>query len=49
MLPNGCLWTITHAGHAVMVDNPEGFAEALYPFLSQLRVRLEPSFGEHQW
>ena len=49
MLPNGCLWTITHAGHAVMVDNPEGFAEALYPFLSQLRVRLEPSFGKHQW
>ena len=49
VLPNGRLWTITRAGHGVMVDNPEGFADALYPFLSQQRVTLaEPSFGKHR-
>lgn len=37
-LPNGRLSTVTGAGHGVMADNPRGFANALYPFLSQLRV-----------
>jgi pimeloyl-ACP methyl ester carboxylesterase len=38
VLPNGRLLTITRAGHGVMTDNPGEFADALYPFLSQLRV-----------
>jgi pimeloyl-ACP methyl ester carboxylesterase len=38
LLPNGRLRTIAGAGHGVMVDNPKGFADALYPFISQLRV-----------
>jgi len=40
VLPNGRLLTIPGAGHGLMADNPRGFADALYPFLSQLRVRI---------
>jgi pimeloyl-ACP methyl ester carboxylesterase len=41
VLPNGRLQTITGAGHALMSDNPGEFADALYPFLSQLQVRTK--------
>lgn len=41
VLSNGRLRTITQAGHGVVVDNPREFADALYPFLSQLRVKLK--------
>ena len=33
VLRNGCTRTVDRAGHAVMNDNPKGFADALYPFL----------------
>jgi pimeloyl-ACP methyl ester carboxylesterase len=38
VLRNGRIRTVNRAGHAVMNDNPEGFAEALYPFLLDIRT-----------
>ena len=39
VLQNATSRTICGAGHAVMSDNPEGFEEALSPFLSQMKQR----------
>jgi pimeloyl-ACP methyl ester carboxylesterase len=44
MLQNGCMRVVNRAGHAVMNDNPDGFAEALNPFLLQIRT-LSPAEG----
>src|SRR5262245_51094565 len=38
VLRNGRIRVINRAGHAVMTDNPEEFAEALAPFLLQMRM-----------
>jgi pimeloyl-ACP methyl ester carboxylesterase len=35
-LSNGRLRTISNGGHGLVVDNPQEFADALHPFLSQL-------------
>jgi len=37
LLPNGKLASVRMAGHAVMIDNPDGFDAAVVPFLSRLR------------
>jgi pimeloyl-ACP methyl ester carboxylesterase len=44
VLLNGCMRVVNGAGHAVMNDNPEGFADALNPFLLQMRT-LSPAEG----
>jgi len=36
LLPNGTLESVRMAGHAVMIDNPDGLASAVVPFLSRL-------------
>jgi pimeloyl-ACP methyl ester carboxylesterase len=38
MLRNGSIRIVNYAGHAVMNDNPEGFADALTPFLRCMRM-----------
>jgi pimeloyl-ACP methyl ester carboxylesterase len=43
-LRNGCTRVVNRAGHAVMSDNPEGFAEALDPFLLRIRA-MAPAEG----
>jgi pimeloyl-ACP methyl ester carboxylesterase len=43
-LQNGCTRVVNQAGHAVMNDNPEGFAEALNPFLLHIRT-MPPAQG----
>ena len=40
ILPDGCLASVKLAGHAVMIDNPEGFAEATLSFIR--RIALNP-------
>jgi len=42
LLPDACLSSIRHAGHAVMLDNPEGFATAT---LSFIRAKLLPKMS----
>ena len=39
-LPNGHLKSVPMAGHAVMQDNPRGFADAVRPFLLSIVGRL---------
>lgn len=41
-LRSGKLSTIAGAGHAVVSDNPDGFADQLFPFLSQLCLNGAP-------
>jgi pimeloyl-ACP methyl ester carboxylesterase len=43
-MPNARLQSVPSAGHAVMLDNPEGFAAAIGPFLSDLQER-QPAFA----
>jgi pimeloyl-ACP methyl ester carboxylesterase len=38
VLRDGVIRIIDGAGHAVMNDNPEGFADALVPFLLRMRM-----------
>jgi len=38
VLRNGYVHVVDHAGHAVMSDNPDGFADALSPFLLNMRT-----------
>jgi 3-oxoadipate enol-lactonase len=35
LLPDGCLSSVKLAGHAVMIDNPEGFAAAMLSFIRE--------------
>jgi 3-oxoadipate enol-lactonase len=42
LLPDGSLVSIRLAGHAVMIDNPEGFAGEILPFLLRLLEQLHP-------
>ena len=39
LLNDAQLCEISHSGHAVMVENPDGFAEAVYKFLLGARTR----------
>lgn len=38
VIRRGSLSIVDRAGHAVMTDNPQGFARVLYPYLEQLRT-----------
>jgi pimeloyl-ACP methyl ester carboxylesterase len=40
VLPNGRLASIRLAGHAVMLDNPAGFAQAVLPFLESVLAAI---------
>lgn len=43
LLPNGSVAVVSGAGHGVMSDNPEGFLEAILPFLRTLLKPLQRS------
>jgi pimeloyl-ACP methyl ester carboxylesterase len=42
-LPDGALATVDWAGHSVMLDNPESFANTTLGFLNRVLVNTEPS------
>lgn len=46
ILPNGELRSVPAAGHGVMIDNPEGFANAVCPFLLRLRKNAVSGQGK---
>lgn len=43
LLPNASLSVVGGAGHGVMSDNPEGFSDAILPFLTTLVEQMQKS------